>query len=47
MANAKILIVENTSYFDREIEKRLKTLGYTICASVSGGTQAIEKIQEM
>jgi len=47
MANAKILIVENTSYFDREIEKRLKTLGYTICASVSGGAQAIEKIQEM
>ena len=47
MANTKILIVENTAPFDREIEKRLKTLGYTVCASFSSGSQAIEKIPEM
>ena len=47
MANTKILIVENTAPFDREIEIRLKTLGYTVCASVSDGAQAIEKILEM
>ena len=47
MVNTKILIVENTSPFDREIGQRLKTLGYTVCASVSWGAQAIEKIPEM
>ena len=47
MANTKILIVENTTPFDCEIEKRLKTLGYTVCASLSCGSQAIEKIPEM
>ena len=47
MANTKILIVENIAPFDRETETRLKTLGYTICASVSDGAQAIEKIPEL
>ena len=47
MAKTKILIVENTAPFDREIETRLKTLGYTECASVSDGEQAIEKVSEM
>ena len=47
MANTKILIVANTIPFDREIEKRLQTLGYTVCASLPCGTQAIEKIPEM
>ena len=47
MANTKILIVENTSPFDREIGQRLKTLGYTVCTSVSCGAQAIKKIPEM
>ena len=47
MANTKILIVENTSPFDPEIEKRLTTLGYTVCASVSSGAQAIERIPQL
>ena len=47
MANNKILIVENTAPFDREIENRLKTLGYTLCASVSSGAQAIMEIPEI
>ena len=47
MANAKIMIVENTTSVDQEIEKRLKTLGYTVCATVPCGAQAIEKISEM
>ena len=47
MANTKILIVENIAPFDREIETRLKTLGYTVCASVSDGAQAIKKVLEM
>ncbi len=47
MADTKILIVENTNAFDREIENRLKTLGYTVCASCLSGTQAFEKIPDM
>ena len=47
MENTKILIVENIASFDREIERRLETLGYTVCASVSDGAQAIEKVSEM
>ena len=46
MANTKILIVENTALFDREIETRLKSSGYSVCASVLDGEQAIEKIPE-
>ena len=47
MADTKILIVENTKAFDREIEIRLKTLGYAVCTSASSGAQAIEEISEM
>ena len=47
MANTKILIVENTAPFDREIEERLDSLGYTVCASVSDGVQAIEREPEL
>ena len=47
MADTKILIVENTGALDREIENRLKTLGYTVCTSASSGAQAIEEISEM
>ena len=46
MVNTKILIVENTAPFDGEIEERLNSLGYTVCASVSDGAQAIERIPE-
>ena len=44
MGNTRILIVENTEPFDREIEERIKTLGYTVCASVSDGARAIGKM---
>jgi len=37
----------NSAPFDREIETRLKSLGYTVCASVLDGAQAIEKIPDM
>ena len=47
MAKTKILIVENTVPFDREIETRLKSLGYSVRASVLDGEQAIEKIPEL
>ena len=47
MANTKILIVENNAPFGREIEERIKTLGYTVCASVSDGARAIEKVPEL
>ena len=47
MANTKILVVENTAPFDQEIEKRLKALGYTVCAVVPTGAQAVEKAAEM
>ena len=47
MPNSRILIVENIAPFDGEIETRLKALGYSVCASVSDGAHAIEKILEM
>lgn len=47
MANTKILIVENIVPFDRGIETRLRRIGYTVCASVSDGAQAMEMVQEM
>ena len=47
MADTKILIVENTNAPDREIENRLKTLGYAVCTSASSGAQAIEEIPKM
>ena len=47
MADTKILIVENTVDIDREIENRLKTLGYTVCTSASFEAQAMEEISGM
>ena len=47
MENTEILIVENTAPFDREIEERLKALGYSVCAVVPTGAQAVEKAAEM
>ena len=47
MTDTKVLIVENTYASDREIENRLKTLGYTVCNSASSWAQAIEEIPEM
>ena len=47
MANAKIIIVESNTAVAEDIEERLTTLGYTICAIVSSKAQAITKVTEM
>ena len=46
MANAKIMIVESDTAVAKDIEERLTTLGYTICAIVSSKAQAIAKVVE-
>ena len=43
MTNAKILIVEDDEPSAAHLEECLKNLGYTVCAAVSCGHQAIEK----
>ncbi len=47
MANAKIIIVESDTVVAKDIEERLTTLGYTICAIVSSKAQAITKVTEV
>ena len=47
MADAKILILANTNALDREIENRLKNLGYTVCTSASSGTQTNLEISKL
>ena len=47
MANAKIIIVESDTAVAKDIEERLTTLGYTICAIVSSKAQAITKVTEV
>ncbi len=46
MANAKIMIVESDTLIAKDIEERLKTLEYTVCAVAPSGSQAIEKASE-
>ncbi len=43
MTDAKIMIVEDNVSDAAHLEKCLKNLGYTVCATVSCGHQAIEK----
>ena len=43
MAKAKILVVEDESIVAKDIEKRLKSLGYAVPAVVSSGEEAIKK----
>ena len=43
MTDAKIMIVEDNISDAAHLEKCLKNLGYTVCATVSSGRQAIEK----
>ena len=43
MTNAKILIVEDDEASAAHLEECLENLGYTVCASVLGGREAIEK----
>ena len=47
MAHAKILIVEDKRSIAETVETRLKKLGYTVCAVVSTGVQALEKAAEL
>lgn len=47
MAAEKILVVEDERVVARDIEKRLKKLGYIVPASVASGEEAIEKVAEL
>ena len=47
MPDAKILIVQDDHSAADNLEERLIALGYTVCATVSHGQQAIEKAAEM
>ena len=47
MANPTILVVESNLSVAQEIEEQLKALGYTVCASVQRGVQAIQTISEV
>ncbi|MCY3762512.1 MAG: response regulator [Gemmatimonadetes bacterium] len=42
MAHAKILIVEENESCAADLKETLKNLGYTVCAAVSCGHQAVE-----
>ncbi len=46
MANAKIMIVERNPLVAEDIEERLQTLGYTVCAVVSSRVEAVAKAVE-
>ena len=43
MTDAKIMIVEDNASDAAHLEECLKNLGYTVCAAVSSGRQALEK----
>lgn len=47
MAGEKILVVEDERVVARDIEKRLKSLGYFISASVASGEAALLKVAEL
>lgn len=47
MAAEKILVVEDERVVARDIEKRLKKLGYVVPASVATGEDAIAKVAEL
>ena len=46
MAKARILIVEDESVVAKDIQIRLKGLGYAVCAIASSGEGAIQKAAE-
>ena len=46
MANAQIMIVESNSLIAEDIEERLQTLGYTVCAVASSRGEAVAKAAE-
>ena len=47
MADTKILIVADKKSVAENIESRLKELGYTVCAVVPTGAEAVEKAAEI
>ena len=47
MTDAKILIVEDDKPSTAHLEECLENLGYTVCAAVSCGHQAIEKAADL
>ena len=47
MTDAKILIVEDDEPSAAHLEECLKNLGYTVCAAVSCGHQAVEKAADL
>lgn len=47
MAAEKIIVVEDERVVARDIEKRLKKLGYVVPASVASGEEAIEQVAEL
>ena len=47
MANERILVVEDERIVARDIEKRLKKLGYVVPITVASGEEAIQKVIEI
>ena len=47
MARARILVVEDDSIIVMELEDRLYSLGYVVCANTAYGEEAIEKAAEL
>ena len=47
MAKARILVVEDDNIIVMELEDRLQRLGYTVCATMASGEEALEKAEEM
>ncbi|MEA1963613.1 MAG: response regulator [Candidatus Aerophobetes bacterium] len=44
--NAHILVVEDEDIIARDIQNRLRGLGYAVCGPVSSGEEAIKKVEE-
>ena len=47
MPKEKILIVEDERVVARDIQNRLKNLGYSVCGSASSGEDAVKKASEL
>ncbi len=47
MPKVKILIVEDEKIVAKDIKDSLNSLGYAVCAMISSGEEAVEKIEEL